>query len=84
MNKLGETIQCAMCGVSMVRKSGKHMHCDACRVKRKNQRCLELYAQDKAQKNKSNMEDIARIDAEAKAAGMSYGKYVAMQYMKGK
>lgn len=60
MNKLGETIQCAMCGVSMVRKSGKHMHCDACRVKRKNQRCRELYAQDKAQKNKSNREDIAR------------------------
>lgn len=42
------------------------------------------YRHQSKKKNKSNAQEIAEIDAAARKAGMSYGKYVAMQYMKGK
>jgi ribosomal protein L20 len=40
------------------------------------------YRHQPKKKKKNNAEEIAEINSAAMKAGMSYGKYVAMQYMK--
>lgn len=67
---------CKWCGKYYTQEKNGQLYCT--------QDCYDnsyAYRHPKKKKKKSNMQEIADIDAAARKAGMSYGKYVAMLMM---
>jgi ribosomal protein L20 len=48
-----------------------------------NQKASAMVEEKARKERKKNMEEINRVRGEADALGMSYGKYVAMKWMRG-
>ena len=75
--KVGELKKCRYCGKTFASKSKTNLYC-----------CRECYVKQKSEdakaykrQRKSNSQKIIDIAQEAKAHGMSYGKYVAFLEM---
>ena len=80
--------QCARCGL-VFEKKGFRKYCDDCRliVRREHDRARREKEKGKPKpikppKPKPHISQIDRLVKEARAAGVSYGRYVAMQYIK--
>lgn len=83
------TFSCKVCGNEFITFNSRQKYCsDNCRkiagisvsrLKEDERRSVALENKKKPIRKKvSNLKEINRIDALAKAAGMSYGKYVSM------
>ena len=78
------TINCRGCGKEIVAKTAKKEWCEACRLercrefaRRTKQRNREAAKRERAAMEKKKTQGIEAIVAQASAAGMSYGRYVA-------
>ena len=56
--------------------------CDECRRKGNQRKARERYRQQIAAKQKNKKPTLADINSKARAAGMTYGKYMAQEYGK--
>ena len=75
-------IECRVCKKKFKKKSGNQVYCsEECRNKGKGEIMRQSRKKWKNRKKKMNLTEIER---EAKEAGMSYGRYVAMIEMKRK
>ena len=77
-----EQRKCKRCGKIYYPTSNRNLYCS--------RRCQQDQLVENARierhrkaNKKSNQDLIADVDREAKARGMTYGQYVAFQYMKG-
>ncbi len=77
-----EQRKCKRCGKIYYPTSNRNLYCS--------RRCQQDQLVENARierhrkaNKKSNQDLIADVDREAKARGMTYGQYVALQYMKG-
>lgn len=76
-----KAIKCKWCGKEFVPTSNRNVFCS--RLCASKQHSVDDKEKRKRKKPKSNSEMIVDVTKEAKAKGMSYGQYVALQYMKG-
>ena len=82
-------VSCEVCGNFYEAKNRASRYCSQkCRYAVANERAKIKYHKEKAYKsrpqNQENSKSIAEWDAEARAAGMSYGQYRAMVELKGR
>lgn len=74
---------CKVCGREFMGFSTAKMCSPAC--KREDARTRDaikrIKAREQQESSKKNMSELARLNEEARAAGMSYGQYVAMKYV---
>lgn len=74
---------CKLCGREFITTKKTQVYCDKrCTDKANKLASCERKKAKAAEKNKPKRCTIADINEAARAAGMSYGKYVAMQYAK--
>lgn len=73
---------CKWCGKKYIPTSEKNVFCSRSCYYKQHYETKKIEKQQKANM-KSNHELIVDIDREAKAHGMSYGKYVALMHAKG-
>lgn len=81
------TINCRGCGKEIVAKTAKKEWCEACRLercrefaRRTKQRNREAAKRERAAMEKKKTQGIEAIVAQASAAGLSYGQYVAQMH----
>lgn len=80
-----ELKNCKFCGKQFLAAKKNHIYCcHNCSLKSRQRRDRELYKEEKKEKTrrKKKQNRIAEINEAARAAGMTYGQYVAMQYAK--
>ena len=81
-NRKLRIIHCASCGNEIKTYAPNRMFCDECRTQRKKERerCYIRIQKidDENSKKKKPDKTIEQVIREAEAAGMSYGKYLAM------
>ena len=69
---------CDECGQEFERVNNNQRYCSAeCKANMQKKR-MAIYAEKKIKKKMNKMPALIDISAEARKAGMSYGKYVAM------
>ena len=77
---MNHKLTCAVCGGTFYSQRRNTPVCsEACRKKYK-QRLRQERAEENAVPKRERKSNIADINAAARAAGMTYGKYVAMKY----
>ena len=79
-------ISCENCGLIFEKQNyNQHYCCDACRRQGNKRKSQERYRQQKAlnqRKKKNKKPTLSEINQRARAAGMTYGKYMAQEYGK--
>lgn len=79
-------VRCENCGLIFEKQHhNQHYCCDACRRQAYRRRQRERYMQQKElnQKSRKNRKPtLSEINQKARAAGMTYGEYMAQEYGK--
>lgn len=79
-------VRCENCGLIFEKQHHRQAYCcDACRQQGKRRKQTERYRQLKElnqSKRKNKKPTLADINSKARAAGMTYGKYMAQEYGK--
>ena len=77
-------IRCENCGLIFEKQHHNQRYCcDECRRKGNRRKTKERYKQQKAvRKIKNKKPTLSEINNKARAAGMTYGKYMAQEYGK--
>ena len=70
--------KCKRCGKSFMPKNNKQTYCNPiCRIEYNKEKLIEERNELQKFRNRKTNNSIRNIAAEAKAAGMTYGQYVA-------
>ena len=74
---------CKVCGREFFGLSTAKTCSPACKKesKRVQEAVRRIKVREEQESSKKNMSELARLNEEARAAGMSYGQYVAMKYV---
>lgn len=76
-------MRCGNCGLIFEKQNYNQRYCcDACRRKGNSRKSKERYRLQKIAKQKNKKPTLADINNKARAAGMTYGKYMAQEYGK--
>lgn len=78
-----KTKKCEICGEIFLtyRKDSKYCS-DDCRAEANRRRGQERHERDRNKKKQKPMSTLAETNQRAREAGMSYGKYVGLQWLK--
>ena len=78
-----KVVKCPICGKEFKQIRGNQIVCSSeCRKKRTRQLAKENKKTEKKKRTKTVRKSLIEIEKEAKEAGMSYGKYVALMEKK--
>lgn len=78
-----EMKKCKFCGADFLAVKKNHIYCTLkCAQKANRENDKERKREQRAQKRKKKKDTLIEINAAARAAGMTYGQYVAEQYKK--